>query len=46
MIVAPTVGVRQGGYEQSQPARFAILSLVLGVKSSLFFFITKRLCRQ
>src|SRR6266851_6092169 len=41
--VAPTVGVRQGGYEQSQPARFAIWSLVFSAKSSLFFFIAKRL---
>lgn len=38
--VAPTVGARQVGNEHSQPARFAIWSLVFSVKSSLLFFAT------
>jgi hypothetical protein len=38
--VAPTVSVRHVGYEQSQPARFAICSFVFSEKSSLLLFIT------
>lgn len=36
------VGRRHDGSEQSQPARFAIWSLVFAVNSSLFFLVMGR----
>src|SRR5437870_1904156 len=38
----PIVGLRHNGSEQSQPARFAICSLVFSEKSSRFFFAIGR----
>ena len=38
----PTVSRRHDGSEQSQPARFAIWSLVFSEKSSRFFFAIGR----